>query len=224
MHSNETPSPYWHCVSVRNLLVLHAPVTYLRRFSKYHRCLYIEVLLRISRIERPRSLRSEAVCLTSCIISSTTLLAFCCLVGLRAEIRCSCAAGGEESGEDWLDERAEDDLGTAGHWQRHPENQDKLEDVVEWEPVDGIDHALNYIEEGVDNPVGQPLGVVDLASAEECIEGVVSRKDEPSKVHKKLAANVEEDEEEVEADKAEEGVDLGDASLLLEIVEGRILG
>lgn len=35
------------------------------------------------------------------------------LVGLRAEISGSGAALGEEAGEHWLDERAEDDLSTA---------------------------------------------------------------------------------------------------------------
>jgi len=68
------------------------------------------------------------------------------------------------------------------------------------------------------------LGIVGFAGAEECLEGIVSGNDETGKVDKEIAANVEEDEEEVEADKTKEGVDLGDAGLLLEVVEGRILG
>ncbi len=68
----------------------------------------------------------------------------------------------------------------------------------------------------------QPLSIVNLVIAEQCLEGVVSGKDEAGKVDKELASDVEEDEEEVETDKAKEDVDLGDAGLLLEIVERRI--
>jgi hypothetical protein len=68
------------------------------------------------------------------------------------------------------------------------------------------------------------LGIIGLAGAEECVKGIVSGNDETGKVDKEIAANVEEDEKEVEADKTKEGVDLGHAGLLLEVVEGRILG
>jgi hypothetical protein len=68
------------------------------------------------------------------------------------------------------------------------------------------------------------LGVVDLAGAEQGFERVVSRDNEAGEVDQELAADVEEDEEEIETDKAEEGVDLGHAGLPLKIVERRVLG
>jgi hypothetical protein len=68
------------------------------------------------------------------------------------------------------------------------------------------------------------LGVVDLAGAEQGVEGVVAGDDEPSNIDEELASNVEKDEEEVEADEAEDGVDLGDGGLLLEVVEGGVFG
>jgi hypothetical protein len=37
----------------------------------------------------------------------------------------------------------------------HPEDEHKLEDVVEGEPVDGVDSRLNDGEEGVGDPVLQ---------------------------------------------------------------------
>ena len=35
----------------------------------------------------------------------------------------------------------------------HPKDEDELEGVVEWEPVDGIDGGLNDSQEGVGHPV-----------------------------------------------------------------------
>jgi hypothetical protein len=68
------------------------------------------------------------------------------------------------------------------------------------------------------------LSVIDLASGEQGVQGVVAGDDESSNVDKELASNVEEDEEEVEAGKTEDSVGLGDGGLLLEVVEGGVLG
>jgi len=122
-----------------------------------------------------------------------------------------------------VEERSEDDLGAVGDGKGHPQDQDEFEDVVEWEPVDGIDDALKDGEKGVDNPVRQPLSIINLATAEQCLERVVSREDEACEVDEELASDVEEDEEEVESDEAEEDIDLRDVGLLLEIVEDRVL-
>lgn len=78
----------------------------------------------------------------------------------------------EEAREERLEERAEDDLSTTRsccqydvlrasrgsicHTQSgkcHPEDEHKLEDVVEGEPVDGVDSRLNDGKEGVGDPV-----------------------------------------------------------------------
>lgn len=71
---------------------------------------------------------------------------------------------------------------------------------------------------------GQPLSIISLANAEQCIQGVVSWNDKPSKVGQDLSSKVEEDEKEVETDNTEETVDLRDRCLLLEVVDGRVLG
>lgn len=70
----------------------------------------------------------------------------------------------------------------------------------------------------------EPLRVVDLAGAEESVERVVAGDDEAGNVDEELAGDVEENEKEVEAGKTEQGVDLGDGRLLLEVVEGGVLG
>jgi len=67
------------------------------------------------------------------------------------------------------------------------------------------------------------LGVINLAGAEQGVQRVVARNNKSSDVDEKLAGNVEEDQEEVEASKTENGVDLGDGGLLLEVVEGGVL-
>lgn len=44
----------------------------------------------------------------------------------------------------------------------------------------------------------QPLCIIDLAGAEQGFQRIVAREDETSKIDKEFAANVEEDQEEVE--------------------------
>lgn len=56
-------------------------------------------------------------------------------------------------GEDWLEEGAEDELGTAGLWESKPKGEEELEGVVEWEPVDGVDQGLEDGEEAENDPV-----------------------------------------------------------------------
>lgn len=70
----------------------------------------------------------------------------------------------------------------------------------------------------------QPLGVIDLAGAEESLERVVTGNDESSNVDEELSGNVEEDEEEVETSETKDHVDLGDRRLLLKVVECGVLG
>jgi hypothetical protein len=71
---------------------------------------------------------------------------------------------------------------------------------------------------------GSYLSVVDLGSGEQSVQRVVTGDDESSNVDKELASDVEEDEEEIEASEAEDGVGLRDGGLLLEVVEGGVLG
>lgn len=70
----------------------------------------------------------------------------------------------------------------------------------------------------------QPLGVVGRGRGEESVERVVARDDEAGNVGEELATNVEDDEEEVEGGKAKSSVGLGEASLLLKVVENGVLG
>lgn len=68
------------------------------------------------------------------------------------------------------------------------------------------------------------LSIIGGASGEEGMERVVARNSETGEVDEELAENVEEDEEEVDADNTQEGVDLGDGGLPLQVVEDRVLG
>lgn len=71
---------------------------------------------------------------------------------------------------------------------------------------------------------GQPLSVVRLAGSEEGVERVVSGDGKAGQVGQELTTEVEDDEEEVQGNGANDGVCLWDAGLLLEILQGRILG
>lgn len=68
------------------------------------------------------------------------------------------------------------------------------------------------------------LSIINFASAEKRVQGVVAGNDEPSEVHEEFAGDVEEDEEEIDPNKAKEGIDLRYGCLLLEIVQGGIFG
>jgi len=156
--------------------------------------------------------------------SLSRLLAFQSGIGLVADI----AGGGtlallKEARENWLEERAEDNLSAVGHGQGHPQDQDELEDVVEGEPVNGINDALKDSEESINDPVRQPLCIISLVTTEQSLKGIVSGYDEAGEVDEELATDVKEDEEEVETDEAEEGVDFWHTGLFLEVVEHRIL-
>jgi hypothetical protein len=70
----------------------------------------------------------------------------------------------------------------------------------------------------------QPLGIILGVGREEGLERVVPGDDEAGKVSEQLATEVEDDEEEVERRDADGSVGLGDASLLLDVVQGGVLG
>jgi len=123
-----------------------------------------------------------------------------------------------------LNEGAEDDLGSSSLGKGHPEDENELEDVVEWEPVNGVDQALNHCEEGVDNPISQPLCIINLAGAEQCIERVITWNQKSGEVDQEFTGNIEEDQEEVKTDQPEEGIDLGDRGLFLEVVQDGVFG
>lgn len=90
-----------------------------------------------------------------------------------------------------------------------------------------VNHYNGFSQLGVlgwRRAIGAYLGIINLACAEQRFERVISRDEEAGKVHKKLASNVEEDQEEVDPNKAKESVHLRDGGLLLKVVEHRVLG
>jgi len=90
------------------------------------------------------------------------------LLGLSLEVLRG-GAGVEIAGEDGLEEGSEDDLGAGGLGKSHPEDKDKLESVVEGEPVDGVDRALEESQEGIYDPVSKPLSIIGRLGCEEGI-------------------------------------------------------
>ena len=68
------------------------------------------------------------------------------------------------------------------------------------------------------------MRIIRLRRREQGIERIVARDDEAGHVGQELAAEVEDDEEEVEGDEADNGVRLGNRRLLLKVVEGGVLG
>lgn len=68
------------------------------------------------------------------------------------------------------------------------------------------------------------LGVVLGARGEERLQGVVTGDQETSKVDEELARDVKEDQEEVDSNKAQDDIDLGDIGLTLKVGKDRVLG
>lgn len=130
--------------------------------------------------------------------------------------------GVEVASEHWGKERAEDNLGTAEGGQREPKEEDELEREVERKPINNVHEVLEDSKKSKDDPVSEPLGIVRLAGREESIQRVVARNDEASQIRQKLAAEVKDDQQEVECDEAGNGVGLGHAGRALEVVEERI--
>lgn len=70
----------------------------------------------------------------------------------------------------------------------------------------------------------QPLCIILLVVGEERLERVVTGDNEAGKVGQELAAEVEDDKEEVEGADTNDSISLGDTGLLLSVVEERVLG
>lgn len=68
------------------------------------------------------------------------------------------------------------------------------------------------------------LSIIGLPHTEQGVQRVISRDNEPRKIHEELACDVEEYKEDVDGGNTKEDVNLGNGRLLLEIVECRILG
>lgn len=68
------------------------------------------------------------------------------------------------------------------------------------------------------------LGVIGGTLGEQGLERVVTRQEETSQVDEELASNVKEDQEKVDSHKAQDGVNLGDGGLTLQVVENGVLG
>jgi hypothetical protein len=145
-------------------------------------------------------------------------------VGLRAQTAGSGAVAVEVAAKGGSHEGAEDDIGTPENRQREPQEEDKLEGVVEGEPVDHANKTLNNGEKGEDNPVCQPLCVVGLARREKRIQRVVSRDHKTSEIGQELAAEVEDNQEEVQRNQADDSVGLGHRRALLEVVQSGVFG
>lgn len=142
-------------------------------------------------------------------IRAPNLFVFARSIGLGTEIGSGRAGLGEVPSEHGLQERSEDELGTAEGGKRQPEQEDKLKCVIEREPVDNTDDALNYSEEGENDPVSEPLGVISFARAKQGTQGVVAGNEEAGQVGQQLATEVENNEEKVESSNANNSVDLG---------------
>lgn len=130
----------------------------------------------------------------------------------------------EETGEQWLNEGVEDNLGAAELRERHPENKDELEDVVKGEPVRGVDGTLNDSQKSVHNPVSQPLSIISRTRGKQGMKRIVTRNQETGEINQEFTRNVEEDKEEIDSNKTEDGVDLGDRGLSFEVVEEGVFG
>jgi len=76
------------------------------------------------------------------------------LISLSPDIGRGTVGSLEVSSEKWVETVSEEDLSTTELWESEPQNKDKLEHVVHWEPVGWLECTLKDTQEGEDDPVG----------------------------------------------------------------------
>jgi len=91
-----------------------------------------------------------------------------------AEVGSGRAGLGEVAGENRLEEGAKDNLSASSLRECHPEDEHKLECVVEGEPVHSADSTLKNSQEGKSYPICQPLSVIGLGGAEQGAQRIVT--------------------------------------------------
>jgi hypothetical protein len=144
-------------------------------------------------------------------------------IGLGTNVgRWTWTSSWEVAGEEWVESVAEEDLSTAELWEGEPQDENELEEIVEWKPVGGVQSCFKDTEEGEANPVGQPLGVVGLLGCEESLKRVVGGDNETSEIDKELTSQVKEDQDKVQETDTTNDVDLWNIGLLLEVDESGV--
>lgn len=68
------------------------------------------------------------------------------------------------------------------------------------------------------------LGVIRSTSGEQRLERIVSGDQETGEVDEELASDVKEDKEEVDSHQRQDGIDLGDRGLSLQVEQDGVLG
>lgn len=110
---------------------------------------------------------------------------------------------------EWLDEGLVDDLSTTKLGKGQIEQEDCLQEPVEWDPVkDGLGPELNHVQEGEDDPVGEQPGVILRCTCAQRVQGQIARHDKASNVGEQLTntTQVEEDKHKVNHAKAKHSI------------------
>lgn len=128
--------------------------------------------------------------------------------------------GGIDAGfvllEKVLEEGIVQELGTAGLGGHAPDEEGGLEGVVKGNPVqEEVDKDLDDGEEGVHDPVDEPLGIVSPGLRLDGLEGLEGGVDEADDVAEGSGTDAEEEDEEHEGSAAEGNVLLGDLGHVL---------
>ncbi len=115
-----------------------------------------------------------------------------------------------------LEERIVQELGAAGLRGHAPDEEGRLEGVVERDPIqEEVDKDLDDGEEGVHHPVDEPLGIVSAGLRLDGLEGLKGRVDEADDIAESSGTDTEEQDEEHKRSSAEGDVLLGDLGHVL---------
>ena len=118
--------------------------------------------------------------------------------------------------EEVLEERIVQELGAAGLRGHAPDEEGRLEGVVERDPIqEEVDKDLDDGEEGVHHPVDEPLGIVSAGLGLDGLEGLKGRIDEADDIAESSGTDTEEQDEEHKRSSAEGDVLLGDLGHVL---------
>ena len=125
--------------------------------------------------------------------------------------------GSRMSCGNWLDESVVEFSGSKESWEVEVEKEDRLEKPIDWEDRDDLNREeLENGEDGEDNPVSQPLGIVFLVARFDSFDAHVRWVHESHEVTNKLSRMSEDEIESLKTNDSEDKVKTFHTSFLLD--------
>jgi len=115
---------------------------------------------------------------------------------------------------EWSDKFNVDLFGSLGHWQVQVEKECALNKPVDWKiSNDGFRKEFDQVEDGKNDPIGQPLSIIIFRCTFDSFHRNVSRIQEPNEIAEKFSEVTENKIERLESKESEHDMKSFDSSL-----------